>query len=75
MVYLSNNLTKVITSWLSSAYLFPESPIGGELRLEVFVLVVDAGQALAVEHAVVAAVMDPGAVLHTLQSENMKTII
>ena len=49
--------------------------MGGELRLEVFVLVVDTGQTLAVEHAVVAAVMDPRAVLHTLQSENMKLII
>ena len=46
--------------------------MGGELRLEVLVLVVDAGQALAVKHAVVSAVMDPGTVLHTLKTENMK---
>ena len=46
--------------------------MGGELRLEVLVLVVDAGQALAVKHAVVAAVMDPGTVLHTLKMENIK---
>ena len=38
----------------------------------MLVLVVDAGQALAVKHAVVAAVMDPGTVLHTLKTENMK---
>ena len=47
-------------------HLFPESPIG-KLWLEVLLLVVDAGQALAVEHAVIPAVVDPGAVLHTLK--------
>ena len=49
--------------------------MGGELRLEVLVLVVDAGQTLAVKHAVVAAVMDPGTVLHTLKTKNMKLSI
>ena len=33
----------------------------------MLVLVVDAGQTLAVKHAVVTAVVDPGAVLHTLK--------
>ena len=42
-----------------------------KLGLEVFVLVVDAGQALAVKHAVVAAVVDPGAVLHTLKHRRL----
>ena len=36
-----------------------------KLWLEVFVLVVDAGEGLAVEHAVVPAVVDPGVVVHT----------
>ena len=58
------NLTKVITTGLQD--LFSESA-GGKLRLQVLVLVVDAGQALAVKHAVVTAVVDPGAVLHTLK--------
>merc|ERR1712111_243798 len=57
-----SNLTKVITTGRED--LFSEST-GGKLRLQVLVLVVDAGQALAVKHAVVTAVVDPGAVLHT----------
>ena len=49
-------------------YLFAEACVrGGKLGLEVLVLVVDAGQGLAVEHGVVPTVVDPGAVLHTLQ--------
>ena len=37
----------------------------------MLVLVVDAGQALAVKHAVVAAIVDPGAVLHTLKHRRL----
>ena len=36
-----------------------------KLRLEVFVLVVDAGEGLAVEDTVVPAVVDPGVSVHT----------
>ena len=43
------------------------SRMAHKLRLEMFVLVVDAGQGLAVEHAVVAAVVDAGTALHTLK--------
>ena len=66
------NLTKVITTGLQD--LFSESA-GGKLRLQVLVLVVDAGQALAVKHAVVTAVVDPGAVLHTLKHRGSLTKI
>ena len=36
-----------------------------KLRLEVFVLVVDAGEGLAVEETAVPAVVDPGVAVHT----------
>ena len=39
--------------------------LSDKLRLEVFVLVVDAGESLAVEHTVVPAVVDPGVAVHT----------
>ena len=45
-----------------------------ELRLEVLVLVVDAGQSLAVKHAAVTTVVYPGAALHTLHVDTLESV-
>ena len=46
-----------------------------KLRLEMFVLVVDTCQGLAVEHAVVSAVVDAGTSLHTLKRKYFFKIV
>ena len=50
------------------------SGLAHELRLEVLVLVVDAGQSLAVKHAAVTTVVYPRAALHTLHVDTLLSL-
>ena len=58
-----NNRVDPISSFSSKRRSSDRGP--DKLRLEMFLLVVDAGESLAVKHAVVPAVVDPGVAIHT----------